>query len=219
MQPPYAVVGLGTGTLAVHAQPYQHVDFYEIDPMVKRLSVPPSGNAEDLIFTYVDDALKRGAKLDIILGDGRLKLKQAPEKYYHALLLDAFSSDAVPVHLLTKEAVALYLNKLADGGVLIFNATNRYVKLQPELARIAEELNLECLACPDYGNNGNLPEKFGADWVALRRRDKVAGVYQGGGPSLYDRLHVSGERWQPVEPRPGKAWSDSYSNLLGAMRW
>lgn len=216
-QVPYAVIGLGTGTLAAHAQPYQQVDFYEIDPMVKRLSVPDSGNADDLVFFYVDDALKRGAKLDIVLGDGRLKIKEAPEQYYHALLVDAFSSDAVPVHLLTKEAVKLYLEKLADGGVLIFNTTNRYVALQPVLGRIAEELNLECLACPDYSND-ELPEKFGADWVALRRRDRP-GVPMSGGPSLYDRLQVTDERWRTVEPGPGRAWSDSYSNLLSAMRW
>jgi hypothetical protein len=216
-QVPFAVIGLGTGTLAAHAQPLQVVDFYEIDPMVKRLSVPDSGEAKDLIFYYVDDALKRGALLDIKLGDGRLKIKEAPEKYYHALLVDAFSSDAVPVHLLTKEAVTLYFDKLVDGGVLIFNTTNRYVRLQPVLARVAEELNLEYLACPDYTND-NIPEKFGADWMALRRRDKP-GVTMSGGPSLYDRLQMGEDRWQKVEPMPGRAWTDSYSNLLGAMRW
>ncbi len=213
-QPPYAVIGLGTGTLAAHAQPFQHVDFYEIDPIVRRLSVPPSGDADDLIFYYVDDALRRGAKLDIIMGDGRLKIKEAPANYYHAILLDAFSSDAVPVHLLTKEAVEVYLNKLADGGVVIFNTTNRYVQIPPVLARIAEELNLECLWCPDYGND-HMPEKYGADWVALRRR----GDFSNGGPPLHDRLQVSPERWQRAEPFPGRAWTDSYSNLLSVMRW
>jgi SAM-dependent methyltransferase len=216
-QVPFAVIGLGTGTLAAHAQPMQVVDFYEIDPMVKRLSVPDSGEAKDLIFYFVDDALKRGALLDIKLGDGRLKIKEAPEKYYHALLVDAFSSDAVPMHLLTKEAVSLYFDKLADGGVLIFNTTNRYVRLQPRLARIAEELNLECLGCPDYTND-NIPEKFGADWLAMRRRDKP-GVTMSGGPSLYDRLQMSEDRWQKIEPDAGRVWTDSYSNLLGAMRW
>jgi hypothetical protein len=215
-QPPFAVIGLGTGTLAAHGQPYQHVDFYEIDPMVKGLSVPASGKAEDLIFYYVNDAVTRGATLDIILGDGRLKVKDAPAKYYHAMLLDAFSSDAVPVHLLTKEAIELYLEKLANGGVLIFNTTNRYVRLNPVLARIAEELDLECLACPDFGSD-RIPEKFGADWLAMRRR--TPGGYTNGGPSLFDRLQVSDDRWQSVTPSEGRAWTDSYSNLLGAMRW
>ncbi len=140
-----------------------------------------------------------------------------PEKYYHALLVDAFSSDAVPVHLLTKEAVALYFDKLADGGILVFNTTNRYVALQPVLARVAEEMDLECLACPDYTDR-SIPDKFGADWVALRRRDK-RGVPINGGPSLYDRLQMGKDRWHKVAPMPGRAWTDGYSNLLGAMRW
>jgi SAM-dependent methyltransferase len=216
-QPPYAVVGLGAGTLAAHAQPLQHVDFYEIDPIIKHLSVPPSGKAEDLIFYYVNDAANRGANISIIMGDGRLKMKEGPDRYYHAILLDAFSSDAVPVHLLTKEAVELYLDKLAEGGILIFNTTNRYVALQPFLAKIAEELKLECLTCPDHYSE-QFPGKFGADWVALRRRDGPGG-YRNGGPSLFDRLQVSEQRWQRVEPYPGKAWTDAYSNLLSAMRW
>jgi SAM-dependent methyltransferase len=218
-QPPYAVVGLGTGTLAVHAQPYQHVDFYEIDPIVKGLSVPPSGNADDLIFYYVDDAVRRGARLDIIMGDGRLKIKTAPEKFYHAISLDAFSSDAIPVHLLTKEAVEEYLKHLADGGVLIFNTTNRYVRIQPVLAAIAEELELECLQCPDWTDNRH-PEKYGADWVVLRRMDRnlPGGTYRNGGPGLHQRLDPV-ERWERVEPLPGKVWSDEYSNLLRIMRW
>ena len=221
-QPPFAVLGLGTGTLAVHAQPFQQVDFFEIDPMVKRLSVPPSGKAEDLVFYYVDDALHRGAKLDIILGDGRLKIKEAPERYYHAISLDAFSSDAIPVHLLTKEAVEEYLKHLADGGILIFNTTNRYVAIQPVLARIAEDLDLECLTCPDYQDE-NMPEKYGADWTVLRRKDKnlPGGVYESGGPPLGYRLDRATQpmpRWQTVEPLPGPVWTDSYSNLLRVLR-
>jgi hypothetical protein len=152
------------------------------------------------------------------MGDGRRKLLEAPERFYHALLIDAFSSDAVPVHLLTKEAVEVYLDKLVDGGVLIFNTTNRYVDLPPVLARIAEELNLECLHCADYSND-NIPEKYGADWLALRRRDKTPGVYKSGGPSLHDRLQTTPERWQRVTPFPGRAWTDRYSNLLSVMRW
>jgi SAM-dependent methyltransferase len=218
-QLPFAVIGLGTGTLAAHATPFQHVDFYEIDPLIKRLSVPPSGEADDVIFYYVDDALRREARLDIKMGDGRLTIQDAPEKYYHVLVLDAFSSDAVPMHLLAREAIELYLNKLTDGGVLIFNTTNRYVNLPPELARIAKDLDLECFTCGDWPSD-NFPEKYGADWVALRRR----GSHANGGPPLVDRLQVSAGkgdpwRWHGVEPVEGKAWTDGHSNLLRAMRW
>jgi hypothetical protein len=218
-QPPYAVLGLGTGTLACHGQPFQHVDFYEIDPIIRRLSVPPSGDADDLVFYYVDDAVKRGANLSIIMGDGRLKIKDAPEKYYHAISLDAFSSDAIPVHLLTKEAVEEYLKHLADGGVLIFNSTNRYVRINPVLARIAEDLGLECLSCPDWTDE-RYPEKYGADWLVMRRKDKnlPGETYLNGGPSLLKRLDLDG-RWEKVEPLDDRAWTDSYSNLLKVMKW
>jgi hypothetical protein len=223
-QVPFAVVGLGTGTLAAHAQPFQHADFYEIDPIIKRLSVPPpGGTADDLMFYYVDDALHRGADLRIIMGDGRLRIKEGPEKFYHAILLDAFSSDAIPVHLLTKDAVEEYLKHLADGGVLIFNTTNKFVDIQPVLKTIADELDLECLTCPDYPDRRH-PEKYGADWTVLRRKDaNMPGrTYRNGAPSLYHRLDPGTPemtRWEEVEPMPGRAWTDGHSNLLGAMRW
>ena len=155
-EPPYAVIGLGTGILAAHAKPWQHVVFYEIDPLVKRLSLPPQG--DETYFFYVQDALARGANLEIVLGDGRKTLQEDPkdnpydprsrrklENYYHIIVIDAFSSDAIPVHLLTAEAIDLYLDRLVPGGVLIFNITNRYLDLPPVLGKIAEEKDLTCL--------------------------------------------------------------------------
>ncbi len=185
-EPPYAVVGLGIGTLAGHARPLQHLTFYEIDPAVVRLSLPEDGEA---YFTYIQDAVDRGARVDMSLGDGRLQLRHKPdstvdmyladgkhprkertprEKYYHVLVLDAFSSDAIPVHLLTLEAVDLYLSKLADGGVLIFNTTNRFVDLRPVLADIAAARGLACLHYGDH-TRGDIPDRYSSDWVILQR--------------------------------------------------
>lgn len=209
-EPPYAVLGLGSGTLAAHARPWQHMVFYEIDPLVKRLSMPPEG--EKAYFLYVQDALDRGASLEIVLGDGRLTLQKEPyENYYHILVLDAFSSDAIPVHLLTSEAIDLYLTKLADGGVLIFNTTNKYVDITPVLADLAKAKNLECLAYGDYDEG--IPDKFGSDWVVMRRKGPAAN----GGLPLAERLNM--ELWKRPPGLGGPIWTDSYSNLLGVMRW
>ena len=228
--------------------------FYEIDPLVKELSiptgyVPPWDKTRkagyvppEPVFYFVQDAQERWAKIDVILGDGRLKIKEAhAEKYYHIIALDAFSSDAIPVHLLTKEAVQIYLDKLAPGGVLLFNTTNRYVRIEGVLAAIAEELDCDCLYCPDYTyETTDHPDRFSADWVVLQPRMKE-GSYQTGGRPIRERLEEKrvrltwygrmvkdedGEpkvdrRWQEVTPIPGPVWTDGYSNLLNPriMPW
>ncbi len=208
-EPPFAVLGLGTGILACYAKPFQHVDFFEIDPLVKNLSVVPGyvppwhperqkmPKLQDPTFYFVQDAIERGARVEIKLGDGRLKLKDAPEKYYHIIALDAFSSDAIPVHLLTKDAVELYLTKLADGGVLLFNTTNRYVRIERVLAAIAAETDCDCLYCPDYTYGSDHPDRFSADWVVLQPRSKK-GTYANGGPPIGLRLETA---------RLRKAWT------------
>jgi hypothetical protein len=251
-EPPYAVVGLGTGILACYAKPCQHVDFYEIDPLVKKLSIVPGyvppwhpvratmPKLPDPMFYFVRDAQERWAKIDVKLGDGRLKIKEAPQNYYHVIALDAFSSDAIPVHLLTKDAVKLYLDKLAEGGVLIFNTTNRYVRIEAVLAAIARDLDLDCLHCSDPTFRSDHPDRYSADWLVMQRKiDKK--TYRHGGLPIRDRLEakrprvwwngipvltsggkeVIDERWRDVAPLPGPVWTDRYSNMLNprVMPW
>ncbi|MFO0865872.1 MAG: hypothetical protein U0744_14685 [Gemmataceae bacterium] len=223
-EPPYAVVGLGTGTLATYARPLQHVDFYEIDPLVLHLSLPPD-KSQQPYFTFLKDALDRKANLNIILGDGRLKIREAPEHWYHLISLDAFSSDAIPIHLLTKEALELYLTKLAPGGVLVFNATNRYVDIKPVLRDLADELDLETLASAEY-RSAEVPEKYGTDFVVLRRRNpEKLGIPFNGGPALGERLpldldrEIERRRWSEPGKLGGPLWTDRYSNLLRVMTW
>jgi hypothetical protein len=244
-EPPYAVIGLGTGILACYAKPFQRADFFEIDPLVKSLSVVPGYsppwersekplNLKEPTFTFVHDAQERWANVSIVLGDGRLTIKEAPKHYYHVIVLDAFSSDAIPVHLLTKQAIELYLDKLADGGVILFNTTNRYVRLEGVLAAIANELDLDCLRCPDPTDDAtDHPDRYGADWVVLQRKSARSGYLNGGRPigerleAKRDRLRWNGtpvgddegktiveDRWREVTPLPGPVWTDSYSNLL-----
>ena len=242
-EPPYAVVGLGSGTLAAFAKPYQPVDIYEIDPLVYRLSRKIGD--EDPPFTYLEDAKARGAKLNVILGDGRLKIKDAPDNWYHVICLDAFASDAIPVHLLTVEAIETYLKKLAPGGVLIFNTTNRYVDLNGVLKDTADELDLECLALGNWYTKV-IPEQYGTDFLVLRRNSKAIAKLGGpfsGGPPLDERLDTarynslmaniknfrtthpeafqsetwSWRPWRTPDNHDGKLWTDTYSNLLGVL--
>ena len=222
-EPPYAVVGLGIGTLATHARPLQPLDIYEIDPLIRRLSIPERDDEEPL-FYYVDDALRREVQLDIPLGDGRLVMERVgPESYYHIIVLDAFSSDAIPVHLLTAEAIDLYRSKLVPGGVLVFNATNRYVDIRPVLADLAASRNMVCYY---LGNSSDgTPNKYASDWVVLQHRDFNVDAKTGhpipysGSRPLVDRLPTGENAWQSLAPPGYPLWTDAYSNLLRVIHW
>jgi hypothetical protein len=243
--PPYAVVGLGVGTLATYGKPGQTVHFYEIDPAVLRLSEPDDGS--EPYFWYLHDAKKKGVKLDVILGDGRLKLEDAPPNFYQVIVLDAFSSDAIPVHLLTVEAVRLYLSKLRPDGILIFNVTNRYVNLPPALADLARELDLECLQQADYYDR-SIPDKFGSDWCILFRKQArtppvnqslsataaTGALYPGLSPVLpfgamamvppyYGesdlRSRLDYAKWNKVTPYGRAPWTDRFQDLVRSISW
>ncbi|HKI21755.1 MAG TPA: fused MFS/spermidine synthase, partial [Isosphaeraceae bacterium] len=129
-----AITGLGAGTLAAYARPGQRWTFYEIDPLAERVA------RDRRFFTYLEDC--QADSVDIILGDARLRLRDAPDRAYQLIILDAFSSDSVPVHLISREAIALYRSKLAIGGVLVFNLSNRYLDLDPVMSRQAEDAGL-----------------------------------------------------------------------------
>lgn len=227
-EPAFAVVGLGTGTLAGHARPWQTMHIYEIDPLVRSLSLPAPGKRP--IFTYVDDAAKRHADIHVVMGDGRLMLQRdflddrfpgAPprkkEQMYHIIVLDAFSSDAIPVHLLTADAVGEYLKNLADGGVLIFNTTNRYVDIKGVLANIADKHNLLPLTYGDYDEG--IPDKFGSDWVVLQRRALTDGAAYSGFRPLPELLPTGQGKWHEPSRDPRPVWTDAYSNLMSVIYW
>src|SRR5262249_18337374 len=134
--PNVAVVGLGVGSLAAYSAEGQRWTFYEIDPADERIARNPA------FFTYLHDC---GERCTVVLGDARLSLAQAPPSAYGLLVLDAFSSDAVPVHLLTSEAVQLYLARLALSGVIAFHISNRHLSLAPIVARLADTHGLFAL--------------------------------------------------------------------------
>ena len=125
-----AVIGLGAGTTAAYRRPGQDWTFYEIDPVVEQIA------RDDRYFSYLSD---RAADIPVVLGDARLALAHAPDLAYDLMILDAFSSDAIPLHLMTREALRLYLDKLAPGGVIAFHISNRMLDLAPVLGNLVAD--------------------------------------------------------------------------------
>ncbi|MFS8909276.1 spermidine synthase [Synechococcus sp. OH2] len=193
-----AVLGLGIGTLAAYAEPGEEWTFFELDPTV--------ADWAGRYFAYLKGARRR-AQVRVILGDARLRLQGIPNGSYDLLVMDAFSSDAVPVHLLTQEALTLYLSKLKPQGWLLFNITNRHLDLAPVLAALARELRLPAW----YQAHEEL--------TAAQRRAGLAPsrwVLMAKSPSAWQ----GGDPWQPLLPPTGDAvWRDDFSNLLQAIRW
>ena len=128
------ILGLGAGTIAAYAEPGEHFTFYEIDPAVERIASNPE------YFTYLADC--RG-KTEVVLGDARRSLENGPRRQFDLMVLDVFSSDAVPLHLMTRQALQLYLRQLSPHGVLAFHISSRYFDLEPVLGRLAAEAGLD----------------------------------------------------------------------------
>ena len=193
-----AIIGLGTGSLACYSKPGERWTFYEIDPTVERIARDPR------FFTYLRVC---PGDVDVVLGDARLRLPRAADRRYGLIVADAFSSDAVPVHLITREALALYRSKLREHGIVAFNVSNRYVALEPVLGNLAHDARMACVAQEDRrsGKDG-LPETDASDWVVMARYTRDL------------RAVASEDRWHDCRRSPGTApWTDDYSNLLGAL--
>jgi hypothetical protein len=199
-----AVVGLGVGTLASYAERDQEFAFFEIDPAVDQIARDPK------YFTFLADAQARGATIRVELGDARISLGREPDHHYGMLVLDAFSGDAIPTHLLTRQAIDLFLSKLTDDGILAFHITNTYLDLKPVLAAQAQAAGLVALANED----SDLSEeeirrgKAGSTWVLMARRKEHLGSL----PSHPD--------WWPLLSQPAfSPWTDDYSNIFQVFSW
>ncbi len=201
-----AVIGLGTGTLAAYARPGDAITFYEIDPLVRDIAF------DRRYFTYVSDAAARGVSVRIELGDARIRLeavrKERPGERYDLIVVDAFSSDAIPVHLLTREALRLYFDMLKVGGLLTLHLSNRYLSLEPVVANLAEEARLAGVIWSDEA-----PATDGATsstWAVLARTREALGNM------------ARDEKWNAtqleVDPRVG-VWTDDFHNLLRVFSW
>lgn len=197
--PNVAVVGLGTGSMACYAIPDQEWTFYEINPAVVSIAQTKE------YFTYLEQCAVANTK--IVLGDARLQLQLAPDDHYGLIVLDAFNSDAIPVHLMTQEAIALYMSKLANGGMIAFHVSNRSLKLNTVLADLAKRNGSMVMGLAD-GEQDPVSGKDPSEWVVMARQS-----------AAFDSL-AQYPRWQRLEGRAdAHAWTDDFSNILRVLRW
>src|SRR5439155_1615594 len=162
---------------------------------------------EPKYFTFVEDARSRGVAVEVVLRDARVKLEerasQGPPDKFALLVIDAFSSDAIPIHLITQQALAIYLQNLADDGLLAFHISNRYLDLEPVLHNLAAEFGLAGVIQQDY--EGGIPGKAGSNWVVLARQERTL-----------DRLIHEG-RWPHWQAEQGWAAKQEAFRVLTAL--
>lgn len=195
-----AVVGLGAGALACYRTPGQDWTFYEIDPVVVSIA------RDSGLFHYLADC---AGDSPIVMGDARLSLRSAPAHRYGVIFLDAFSSDAIPIHLMTREALQGYLGKLADDGIVVFHISNRYLDLAPVVAGLAKDAGLAG-RLQRYRPAAELTENrtsVPAELVVLSREDRYLSP-----------LDESGKWKRLYSIPPAKPWTDDYSNIIGAIK-
>jgi hypothetical protein len=193
-----AVVGLGTGSLACHRQSGETWRYFEIDADVIRIARDPAR------FTFLQSC---APDIDIVQGDARLTLAKEPDGTYDLIVVDAFSSDSVPVHLLTREAMAMYKSKLAARGAVALHVSNRHLELASVAAGIAAANGLKTWVNWDEDNEGREDDYIFSSELTISAVD-AADL-----GSLAEN-----QDWEEEEPDPDqRTWSDDYSNILGAI--
>ena len=188
-------VGLGAGAVAAYGRPGDQIEFIEIDPTVVAIARDPR------LFTYLDDSR---ASVEVVVDDGRLALERTPPASFDVLVLDAFSSDAVPVHLLTTEAFATAMATVRPGGVIAVHVSNRYLDLEPVVAAAARDLGLVAITGSDL-EPSTVEGADASEWVIVARS--------------YAELAdlASGIDWRTSRDLGKAAWTDRSSDLLGAL--
>ena len=192
-------VGLGAGALACYAKEQQHWKFYEIDPLVIEVAQNPAW------FHYLERCGKNAA---MVIGDARLSLAKEADHSFDLLIMDAFSSDAVPTHLLTREAMQLYFSKLKDDGLLAFHITNRHLALKNVLADHIENLHLAGLL-QEFKPENEVPLVVATDWMVIAKQ-----------PQRLERLRQSRlGHWQKPPLTFGlKPWTDDFTHIIGIWK-
>ena len=194
-----ALVGLGSGALAYYRRPADEWRYFEIDPLIRWLATE-SGHFQMMA--------RQDPDAEIVLGDARLALAQQPDRHFDLLIMEAFTSDAIPTHLLTREAVAMYVEKLASDGLLVLHISNRFLDLEPVVAGVVAELGLVArrrhLKDPDRSVN---PTAVASRWVVVAREDRSLDALDLGAP------------WSPLDHADKRVWRDDFSSLVGIIRW
>ncbi len=188
------IVGLGAGTLAAYGQPGDDFRFFEINPQIADI-------AQGLFF-YLRES---PARHEIRLGDGRLLLEQDRSPAYDVLVLDAFSGDAIPVHLLTREAVSLYLRHLKRGGTIAFHVSNDFVDLAPVVKALATDAGYQAVLVHNHRNDdaGVLP----SDWVLMTNN-----------PGVLENASIRLHQQVIAMPVPVRVWTDDFNSLLPVLK-
>jgi SAM-dependent methyltransferase/MFS family permease len=190
------VIGLGTGTIAAYGRPGDVYRFYDIDANVIDIARTQ--------FTFLGDS---PAKVEVALGDARLTLEREPAQGFDVLAVDAFSSDAIPVHLITREALATYLKHMKPDGIVAFHVSNRFLNLIPVVARIAKELNVHASLVTDDPDEDD-DRRSRSDWVLVSRDEKAL-----------EAPAITAAGGEPAEDRANwRTWSDDYSNLIQILK-
>jgi spermidine synthase len=191
-------VGLGTGSVAAYSRAGDALTFFEIDPLVVRVSTNPAN------FSYTSACAK--GRVGFVLGDARLTLNHQPDGRFDILLIDAFSSDSVPAHLLTVEALKMYLTKLKPDGVVILHLSNQNLDLVGPAQAVARAAGGHALL-QHHVIDPALPDLWEAseDAVIVAKSDAALAPF------------MSDPRWTPVDPHGVRPWTDDYTNLFGAL--
>jgi SAM-dependent methyltransferase len=187
------VIGLGAGTIAAYGRPGDYYRFYDINPRVVEIARRE--------FSYLVDC---PAKVDIVLGDARLSLEREPDQNFDVLAVDAFSSDSIPIHLLTVEAFRLFFHHIRPDGILAVHVSNRHLKLEPVVERLATALGKQNILV-DTDDGEDLV--YGASWVLVASQPDVL------------RQPALATAGRAVQPKRGlRMWTDDYSNLIQILK-
>jgi hypothetical protein len=185
-------IGLGVGTLSAYGRPEDVINLYEINPQVVAFAKSH--------FWYLPAAQ---GKQEVMLGDARLVLEQQAPQQFDVLAIDAFSSDSIPTHLITREALAAYQRHMKPGGVIAFHVTNRYLRLAPVVKQLAEEAGMRAMLVTDDPTDPHLSR---TDWVLVTKDPKFVAEGTGG-------------RETKIEEIPGlRVWTDDFNNLLQILK-
>jgi SAM-dependent methyltransferase len=190
-----AVIGLGTGTIAAYGNAGDVVRFYEINPAVERLARH--------WFTFLHDS---PAQTEVVLGDARLSLAAEKAQRFNVIAVDAFSGDAIPVHLLTREALALYRRHLVPDGIIAFHVSNQYIDLEPEVAAMASDAGLEAVSVHSHGDPQN--GLYYADWILVT-----------GNQEFLRQPEIVNNGFPTALRRDVRLWTDNYSSVLPLLKW
>jgi spermidine synthase/type IV secretory pathway VirB3-like protein len=190
------IAGLGTGGMATYAEPGTHFTFYEIDPVVEDIAREH--------FTYLQDC---GDRCSVQIGDARKLLEREPEDTFDLLFMDAYNSDSVPTHLLTEEALDLYMSRVDEDGVVVFHVSNRYLNVESIVGRLAEEAGLVARTRTYHPpDDDSLPLAFGSVYTVVAR----------------DAADLHGlaesDTWKPTE-KANVLWTDQFTNIVSVYDW